>query len=379
MIDIVNAQGVLVKNQYLSQHVNAYHGDTVEVCAALPANSVDHIAFSPPFSMGGRDLFVYSASDRDVGNSREDGVFQTHLGFLAPSLYRALKPGRVMAVHCMDIQATITHQGYIGAMDFPGELVRVFQRAGFIYGARITIWKDPEVAEQRTHARTLGHHLMCDDSSMSAVGLPDYVLLMRKPGANEVPIKHDGDPLATKDDDGKPRHWQQWASPVWYPPSDLVWATRNGVHFDGFAKFESPRQGNPDKLGVLQGDTLNGESGKRAASGPDDTRHMCPLQLPVYDRLLDLYTKQGEILLEPFGGIGSGAFVAVKKGRRCVTAELNDRYFEQLVKNVRSVEPGAAGQQTSLLDLLAPKVTKCADCNEPGAPGDCGICGGVVS
>lgn len=374
MSRIIPIEGAKVLDQYLSPHVNAYHADCVEGVRALPANCADVSIFSPPFSGRGRDLYVYSASDRDVGNSRGDGVFEEHMSFLAPAIYRALKPGRMCAIHCMDIQLSLTHHGVIGFFDFPGQLVRTYEAAGFIYYGRITIWKDPVIAEQRSHARNLVHHLMCDDSAMSSVGLPDYVLLMRKPGTNEVPIKHTDDALARKNDDGKPDHWQQVASPVWAPMPDLVWATANGVHWDGFVNYESPRQGNPDKRGIVQTDTLN----VRSAKAEEDERHICPLQLGVYDRLLDLYTNPGEVLLEPFGGIGSGAYVAIKKGRRAVTFELKPEYYKQLVANVRSVEPGASGQQ---LDLLAQgsKQGTCAECAEPGPVGACGICGGSVT
>jgi hypothetical protein len=370
---IIPIEGVNVLDQYLSPHVNAYHADCIEGVRALPANCADVAIFSPPFSGRGRDLFVYSASDRDIGNNRGDDVFEEHMAFLAPAIFRALKPGRMCAIHCMDIQLSLTHHGVIGFFDFPGQLVRTYEAAGFIYYGRITIWKDPVIAEQRTHARNLVHHLMCADSAMSSVGLPDYVLLMRKPGENAAPIRHTDDALGTKGDDGKPAHWQQVASPVWEPPGDLVWATSNGLHADGFAVYESPRTGNPDKRGIEQGDTLN----VRSAKAEDDERHICPLQLGVYERLLSLYTNPGEVLLEPFGGIGSGAFTAIKMGRRAVTFELKPEYYKQLVANVRSVEPGASGQQTSLLDRIGQQGT-CKECGETDSIGTCACCGGVV-
>lgn len=379
-----------VLDQYVSPHASVYHADCVEGVAGLPACSVDFIVFSPPFSGRGRDLFVYSCDQRDAGNSKGDGVFEEHMGFLAPSLFRALKPGRMMAVHCMDIQLSLTHHGVIGFFDFPGQLVRTYEAAGFIYYGRITIWKDPVVAEQRTHARNLGHGLMCQDSAMASIGLPDYILLMRKPGVNEEPIAHvPPDPLAVKDDAGKPRHWQQWASPAWAMPGDdqshimralyaaivrgdaerasdlarvaaamkhvdeewgmplhsMVWATANGVYAgDGFVDYESPRAGNPDARGIDQGDTLN----FRAAREHDDERHICPLQVGVVKRLLSLYTNPRDIVLTPFMGIGTEVAVAVEMGRRGVGFELKGSYYRQAVEHVKRVEPGASGQQIAL-------------------------------
>lgn len=374
MSSIVKVTGVDVIDQYISACANLYHADCVEGIRGIPSASVDFEVFSPPFSGRGRDLFVYSASDRDVGNSRGDGVFEAHMAFLAPELYRVLKPGRMCAIHCMDIQMTETHNGYIGFFDFPGQLVRTYEAAGFIYYGRITIWKDPVVAEQRTHARNLGHHLMVSDSAMSSVGLPDYILLMRKPGKNEDPVKHDGDALAQKDDAGKPRHWQQVASPVWAMPSNpgMVWASSNGVYVDGFVDYESPRTGNPDKRGIDQTDTLN----FRAARENEDERHICPLQVGVVDRLIDLYTNPGNVVLTPFMGIGTEPARAVAKGRKGVGFELKGSYFRQAVAHVKAVEPGAVGQQLSLLGAAS---GKCQLCENDGIVGkECGVCGTVI-
>lgn len=370
---MIEAVGIKVLDQYISEHANVYHADCVEGVRGLPSSSVHFVVFSPPFSGRGRDLFVYSASDRDVGNSKGDGVFEEHMGFLAPELFRCLKPGRVCAIHCMDIQLTETHHGVIGFFDFPGQLVRTYEAAGFIYYGRVTIWKDPVIAQQRSNARNLGHHLMVDDSTMSSVGLPDYILIMRKPGTNEAPVKHDGDALAAKDDAGKPRHWQQVASPVWAMPTlpEMVWATSNGVYVDGFVNYESPRAGNPDKRGIDQGDTLN----FRAAREHNDERHVCPLQCGVVDRLLDLYTNAGDIVLTPFMGIGTEVARAVAKRRRGIGFELKPSYFRQAVEHIKRVEPGASGQQTSLLDRIT---GHCSLCETEGPVGECAECGGAV-
>lgn len=374
---LIKPEGFKVLDQYISDHANLYHADCIEGIRALPSSSIDFAGFSPPFSGRGRDLFVYSADDRDVGNSKGDGVFEEHMSFLAPELHRVLKPGRMCAIHCMDIGLTMTHHGVIGFFDFPGQLVRTYEAAGFIYCGRITIWKDPVIAEQRSHARNLGHHLMVEDSTMSSVGLPDYILLMRRAGKNEVPVKHEAtDPLAIKDDSGKPRHWQQVASPVWSPVGKAsdVWATSNGVYEgDSFVDYESPRAGNPDKRGIDQSDTLN----FRAAREHADERHVCPTQVGVVRRLLELYTNPGEVVISPFLGIGTDVAVAVEMGRRGVGFELKASYFRQSVEHVKRVEPGAKGQQLDITD--APVRGICADCGTAGAIGKCSMCGGTVT
>lgn len=367
-----------VLDQYNSPHAALYHGDTCEIIRGLPDASVDFSVFSPPFE----GLFVYSASDRDLGNTHGGAEFSEHLAFLAREMFRIMKPGRIVAIHCMDLPTTIEHHGYIGFIDFPARLREVYERSGFIYHCpKVTIWKDPEVQANRTYARQLTHHLMCDDSSMSGVGTPDYILLLRKPGKSEVPIQHNGDALATKNDAGKPEHWQRVASPVWAMPPmpEMVWATANGLWRDGFVDYESPRAGNLDKRGIDQGDTFN----FRAAREHEDERHVCPLQKGVVYRLLDLYTNPNDIVYTPFLGIGTEAVCAIERGRRGVGCELKSSYFKQAVLHVKRVEPGAVGQQTNILDLLRAKdpatVGTCADCGESGAVGACGICGGKVS
>lgn len=370
-----------ILDKYTSPHAAIYHGDCIEGIQGIPNSSIDFSVFSPPFSAGGRDLFVYSASDRDLGNSGKEGVFEEHMGFLAKELFRVMKPGRMVAIHCMDIAMTLGHHGEIGFFDFPGDLRQVYSDAGFIYSGRITIWKDPVIAQERTHARQLVHHEMVKDSSMSGVGCPDYILLMRKRGVNAEPIAHVDDAFSAKNDAGKPEHWQRVASPVWAMPPhpDMVWATSNGLWKDGFVDYEDPRAGNPDKRGIDHGDTLN----FRAAREHDDERHLCPLQRGVVKRLLDLYTNKGDVVLTPFLGVGTEVVCAVETGRRGVGFELKPSYYRQAVAHVKRVEPGATGQQTSLLDLLAApapvaKRGTCGECAEPGDVGACGICGGVV-
>ncbi len=409
---------VKVIDQYESDYAGLYHCDCVEGIAGIPDTSVDFSVFSPPFE----GLFVYSASDRDMGNSHGSDQFAKHLSFLASEQFRVHKPGRMVAIHCMDLPMTLTHHGQIGFIDFPASLRQVYEAAGFIYYGRVTIWKDPVVAQERTHARQLVHHELVKDSAMSGVGCPDYILLMRKPGKNEAPIVHEADDLAQKNDAGKPEHWQRVASPVWamsvddveisfrrlcaaiesgdsesasriaanianaralspkyMPPwPQLVWASANGIWRDGFVDYEDPRQGNPDKRGIDQGDTLN----FRAAREHNDERHICPLQRGVVNRLLDLYSRPGEVVLTPFLGIGTEVVCAVEKGRRGVGFELKASYYRQAVEHVRRVEPGAKGQQLDLMPHGGPSDSVpggvCSCCDTEAPVGKCEMCGGDV-
>lgn len=420
----IEISGAFVLDKYLSDWANIYNADTCEAIRHIPDASIDFSCFSPPFE----GLFTYSASDRDLGNTHGGKQFSDHLAFIAREQFRTMKPGRIVALHCMDLPTTLTHHGYVGFIDFPARLREVYEKAGFIYHCpKVTIWKDPEVQANRTYARQLTYGEMIKDSAMSGIGTPDYILLMRKPGKNEEPIAHSGDALEKRNDNGKPEHWQRVASPVWGLPGALpsfdeyedqnsetlwrmlaeaiscnrseaakriaeklaidyersnglvmppfpsfVWATANGLWLDGFVDYEGPRAGNSDKRGIDQGDTLN----FRAAREEQDERHICPLQTGVVDRLLDLYTNPGDVVLTPFLGIGTEVVQAIKKGRKGVGFELKGSYFRQAVAHIKAVEPGAVGQQLSLLGA-APG--KCQLCENDGIVGkECGVCGTVI-
>ena len=178
---------VNVLDQYVSDRVSLYNGDSVEVLKGLPDNCIHYAIFSPPFS----SLYTYSNSDRDMGNSASDEQFNTHFKFLIRELARVIMPGRLVSVHCMDIPKMKSRDGVIGLKDFPGEIIRDFESAGFIYHSRVVVWKDPLVEATRTKALGLMHKQLCKDSSMCRNGLPDYVVTFRKPGDNPEPIPHD--------------------------------------------------------------------------------------------------------------------------------------------------------------------------------------------
>lgn len=300
-----------ILNQFITKDYALYNGDTCEVITMFPDESVHFEVYSPPFS----SLYTYSNSDRDLGNSKNDEEFFTHFRFITGELFRILKPGRLMAVHCMNLPTSKERDGYIGIKDFRGELIREFQEVGFIYHAEVCIWKNPVTAMQRTKALGLLHKQIKKDSCMSRMGIPDYVVVMRKPGENPEPVTHTNDTYPVSE-------WQQVASPIWeYDHSPCWWD-------------------------INQSDTLNA----RAARDGRDERHICPLQLPVIERLVNLYTNPGDIVFTPFMGIGSEVYQSVLMGRRGIGIELKTAYYNCAVENMKNADTENA--QVSIFDIM---------------------------
>lgn len=273
--------------QQSGENWNLYNGDCVEVVSGLPDSSIDYSIFSPPFA----SLYTYSNSPRDMGNCRTDAEFFEHFSFLVAELARVMKPGRNVSFHCMQLPTSKERDGYIGLKDFRGELIRCFQQHGFIYASEVVIWKDPVTAMQRTKALGLLHKTVRTNASMCRQGIPDYLITMRSPG--EVTDKVTHDPAQYPVD-----KWQKAASPVW--------------------------------MDIDPSDTLQ----YRSAREHDDERHICPLQLDVIRRGVDLWTNPGDVVLSPFAGIGSEGFVALEMGRRFIGAELKESYFNQAAQNL---------------------------------------------
>jgi len=264
------------------------NGDCVEKISGIENESMDFAVFSPPFP----ELYTYSNDERDMGNSRTYAEFEQHFRYLVPELFRIIKQGRNVAVHCMDLPVQKGKHGYIGLRDFSGLILKIFEEAGFIYHSRITIWKNPVTEMQRTKALGLLHKQVKKDSTMSRVGIPDYVLIFRKDGDRTDPVHC---PISVDT-------WQKYASPVW--------------------------------MDINYGDTLNATIAREDA----DERHICPLQLPTIERLIALYTNGGDTVFTPFMGIGSEVFQAIKMGRRGYGIELKTSYFDIAVKNIRAAE-----------------------------------------
>jgi DNA modification methylase len=329
-----------------------YNGDSVELIKALPDASVGLSVFSPPFS----SLYTYSASDRDMGNCASDDEFANHFKFLVKELFRVMQSGRLVAIHCMNLPTSKANDGYIGIKDFRGDLIRMFQAAGFIYHSEVCIWKDPVIAMQRTKALGLLHKQVVKDSAMSRQGIPDYLVVMRKPGSNDNPVaglfeldefagldkpspsggkirdsikrvlardefSEIEEPLLQSDDKDKIRDsinvWQRYASPVW--------------------------------MDINPSNTLQYMAGKHK----DDNRHICPLQLDVIHRAIDLWSNPDDVVFTPFMGIGSEVYQAIKMGRRAIGFELKPSYYALAKRNIAEVSDLMSNSETPLLDLLS--------------------------
>lgn len=283
--------------QVVKERYAAYNGDSCELIKNIPDNSIHYTIFSPPFA----SLYTYSNSDRDMGNSKGDDEFYTHFQFLARELYRVTMPGRLLSFHCMDLPLMKERDGVIGLKDFPSIVRQIFEDCGFIYHSKVTIWKNPVTEMQRTKAIGLLHKQIRKDSSMSRQGIPDYIVTMRKPGENPERIEHTHETFPVD-------VWQRYASPVW--------------------------------MDIKQSNTLQ----RTSARTEKDERHICPLQLDVIQRCIELWTNENDIVLDPFAGIGSSPYVAITLGRRGIGFELKESYYKQMKNNLSK----AAGEEENM-------------------------------
>ncbi len=281
VIDAIGVKGQAVTDRYA-----LYNGDSCEVLKGIPNDSIHYSIFSPPFA----SLYTYSNSERDLGNCKDSETFYKQFRYIVDELFRVLIPGRLLSFHCMDLPLSKERDGVIGIRDFRGEMIKVFEQAGFVLHSQVCIWKDPVTAMQRTKAIGLLHKQLKKDSCISRQGIPDYLVTMRKPGTNPEPVSHTNEtfPVAI---------WQRYASPVW--------------------------------MDINPSDTLQASSAREEK----DERHICPLQLGVIRRALNLWTNPGDFVLTPFLGIGSEAVVALEFGRKAIGIELKTSYYEQAVRN----------------------------------------------
>ena len=284
-----------------------YLGDCVEVVKQLPDNSVDFSVYSPPFS----NLYCYSDSERDMGNTVDDAEFMRHYRFLVQDMLRVMRPGRCIAIHCKDLVNYAGRDGKAGLRDFPGDIIRLHQECGFAYHSRVTIWKSPVTEMQRTKAHGLLYKQLRKDSSFSRMGLAEYVVVFRKWAETEAqeqyisPVTHTSASFPLD-------QWQEWASPVW--------------------------------MDIDQTNVLN----TSMAREDKDSKHQCPLQLDLIERCVKLWSNPGDVVLSPFAGVGSEGVESVRAGRKFVGVELKRAYWEHAVRNIRN-----CGRQLSLLDLAA--------------------------
>ena len=352
-----------------------HNSDCIEGMHAMPENSVDCVVFSPPFG----DLFVYSDSERDLGNAGTGQNFINQYKFFCDALTRVMKPGRMACVHCTDLPMRKGRDGAIGLQDFSGDLIKAHTASGLIYHGRVTIWKDPVVEMQRTKALGLLYKQIRKDSAMNRVGMPDYMLFFRKDGDNPDRIEHcapmhvptkeivgweDGDmdvlmygrkdyvAGTQKPDDG--RNWQPVYKDVRVGSPEAVKIARkwlDEMHRNGLASavpddamiaelikhaefdvYEWQKLASPVWMNIQQGNVLN------RMKGDGDERHVCPLQLDTIEKCLRLYSKPGDVVMDPFNGIGSTGYQAVKMFRRYLGFELKPEYAKQAGRNLAEAE-----------------------------------------
>jgi hypothetical protein len=322
-------------DQVITDDYAIYQGDSCELIRAIPSESVHFGVHSPPFE----GLYKFSNYDRDISNN-EGGAFWEHYAFLIQELFRVTKPGRLHAVHCMQLPTSKTRHGYIGVRDFRGDIIRAYQDTGWIFHSEVCIWKDPVIAQQRTKSLRLLHKQIVKDSAMSGQGLADYVVTFRKPGENDEPIAGGFEQFIgtgldisreayathaaqTAAEGRKAWPYEQWAS-------ILVWQ-----------RYASPVWSDIDPTRTLQ---------YRGGRDQKDEQHISPLQLDVIERCMDLWSAKGDVVLTPFLGIGSEVFCAVEMGRKGIGFELKPSYFAQAVKNLK--DAGKKHDDTPLLSLV---------------------------
>ncbi len=295
-----------VIDQHTGERFYAANADCVEFVAGLPDASVGFSVYSPPFA----HLFVYSDSDRDMGNVKDEAEFKALYAHMVREKYRVTKPGRLTAVHCSDLPRTKSMHGVVGLYDFPADIREVHESAGWTFHSRITIWKDPVVEMQRTKALGLLYKQIQTDATRSRQGMADYVMVFRKTPDDEAKdtdrVGHDAKFFPVD-------QWQQWASPVW--------------------------------MDINQTNVLNA----KIAREDKDERHLCPLQLDLIERAIRLWSNPGDTVLSPFMGIGSEGWVALKAGRRFIGSELKGSYYKRAVHNLIEAENESAAP--SLLSL----------------------------
>ena len=297
----------VMKKEVKTEHYHVINGDCVQESEKLEDNSAGLCVFSPPFA----ELYVYSDKEEDMGNVANYKQFEQHFKYLIPQIKRVLQDGRICAIHCMDLPIQKGKEGFIGLRDFSGMLIDWFTEQGFIYHAKTTIWKNPVTEMQRTKALGLLHKTIKKDSAMSRVGIPDYVLFFRNAGENETPITHQDT------DERLPNYlpvdlWQKYASPVWMD-----------VNYGRTLQYRSARDGN-------------------------DEKHICPLQLDTIERIIHLYSNEGDTVFSPFGGIGSEGFQAIKMNRKSISIELKESYFTKNAKNHKDI----VAEKNSVLTLF---------------------------
>jgi len=317
---------VAVDDQRITDKFAVYNGDCLEAMADLPDGSVDLSVYSPPFC----GLYHYSSSDRDLSNCRSYEEFFEHYEFVVRELFRLTPPGRMTAVHCMDVPSGNTGCDHL--IDFPGDIIRLHERIGFRYACRYAIWKEPLGVRNRTMAKNLAHKSIVDDSSRCSNASADYLLLFRKKGQNQTPITH---PVGLLDYAGSREM-----------PSDLLsYRGYKGNQIENRYSHWIWRQ----YASAFWDDVrLDRVLPYRPSKTKEDVKHVHPLQLDVIDRCVTLWSNPGEVVFTPFMGVGSEVYGAVTLGRKGVGVELKPSYYQQAVRNLEGATLGLVGGQASL-------------------------------
>lgn len=309
-----------VINQTLTDHYALYHGDCIEVMSEMPRGSVDLTVYSPPFA----GLYQYSSDDRDLSNSIDHDEFFAHYGYCIDQIARVTAPGRISAVHCMDIP--LSNSGCDAMFDLPGRIIMEHEKRGFAYGGRFVIWKEPLMVRNRTMMKSLHHKTLCQDSTRVSIANADYLLMFRRKGENKVPVTHETGLTSYAGERQPPARthhlkgmsgdqkkntfsqyvWRQYASSVW-----------DDIRIDRVLPYREAKEG-------------------------EDEKHVHPLQLDVIERAVTLWSNPGEKVLTPFMGVGSEVYGAVQLGRKGIGIELKSAYYQQAVKNLDQCEPGVA-------------------------------------
>lgn len=301
-----------VADQRLTDEYAVYNGDCIEVMRTLPDECVHLTVYSPPFA----GLYQYSSDDRDMSNAIDRDEFFVHYGFAIDELARITMPGRISAVHCMDIP--LSNAGCDAMYDLPGRIITEHEKRGFVYGGRRVIWKEPLMVRNRTMMKSLHHRTFCEDSTRCSIANADYLLMFRRKGDNAVPVEHEvgmtrycgerqmpADVLSFKGmkGDQKLNRFSQW---IWRQYASSVW---DDIRIDRTLPFRDAKEG-------------------------EDEKHVHPLQLDVIERCVTLWSNPGETVFTPFMGVGSEVYGAVINGRKGVGVELKESYYRQAVKNL---------------------------------------------
>ena len=329
-----------VNNQILTENYAIYEGDSIEVMGKMPAKCIDLSIYSPPF--GG--LYHYSSNDRDLSNCRDYEQFFEHYGFVVSELGRLTRPGRMTAVHCMDVPSGNSGTDYL--VDFPGDIIRLHQKHGFKFIARYAIWKEPLAVRNRTMAKNLAHKTIVEDSSRCSVASADYLLVFRRDGKNEVPIAH---PVGLLDYAGERKM-----------PADLLrYRGRTGNQIENrYSHWIWRQYASAFWDDIRIGRVLPFQKSR----DEDDEKHVHPLQLDVIDRALTLWSNPRDVVLTPFLGVGSEVYAAVCANRRGIGVELKPSYFRQAVRNLDLAKPGMSTSDQISLSLnesaFAPEIAE---------------------